>query len=204
MVSARTASVLARCNGFRVQAGNEIVGAVATPVFSGQSLVPTYLLVRVDDTIPGVFRAVSPELVAVADASSETVVLEIEASEVAALPVPDVLDGALPLKEPPSGVSSVSNHRAEAGSTSAPNQMYDRIVQECWGLLRQRVATPLSVIRGSALTLRDVPDLPAEDVKQLAGAIERATLDVENSMRAISQEVLTDPEQLSGPLEPWS
>jgi hypothetical protein len=91
MVSAKTAQVLARCNGFGVEAGGQLVGAVATPVFSGGNLLPEYLLVRVEATIPGIFRAVPPDLVAVADATSETLVLKVDAAEVASLPEPDVL-----------------------------------------------------------------------------------------------------------------
>ena len=91
MVTTATARVLARCNGFRVSADGEVVGAVATPVFSGTKLLPEYLLVRVADTIPGAYRAIPPELIAEADADSETVFLEIDADEVAVLPEPELL-----------------------------------------------------------------------------------------------------------------
>jgi hypothetical protein len=86
MVSAATARVLARCNGFEVTAEGDVVGAVATPVFSGTKLVPDYLLVRLAEAIPGAYRAITPDLIAAADAVSETVVLGITADEVAALP----------------------------------------------------------------------------------------------------------------------
>jgi hypothetical protein len=89
-VTTTTARVLARCNGFRVSADGEVVGAVATPVFSGTKLLPEYLLVRVADSIPGAYRAIPPELIAEADAESETVFLEIDAGEVAVLPEPDL------------------------------------------------------------------------------------------------------------------
>jgi hypothetical protein len=89
VVDETTAGVLARCNGFRVTAGEEVVGAVATPVFSGTKLLPEYLLVRLAETIPGAYRAIPPELIADADAESETVSLEIAADEVAVLPEPD-------------------------------------------------------------------------------------------------------------------
>ena len=51
MVNKTTARVLARCNGFRVTAEGEVVGDVATPVFSGTKLLPEYLLVRVADGV---------------------------------------------------------------------------------------------------------------------------------------------------------
>lgn len=88
MISLATSRVLARCNGFRVTAGDEVVGAVATPVFSGSQLLPDYLLVRVSDEIPGAYRAIPSNLIASADANSETVALELTADEVAALPEP--------------------------------------------------------------------------------------------------------------------
>ena len=94
MVDLATARVLARCNGFSVEAAGEVVGAVATPVFSGTNIVPDYLLVRVSGSIPGAFRAIPPELVAEADVGSETVFLEIEPGEVAVLPEPEVLRGS--------------------------------------------------------------------------------------------------------------
>ena len=89
MVNQTTARVLARCNGFRVTAEGEVVGDVATPVFSGTKLLPEYLLVRVADSIPGAYRAIPPELIAEADAETETVFLGIAADEVAVLPEPD-------------------------------------------------------------------------------------------------------------------
>jgi hypothetical protein len=92
VVDKATARVLARCNGFRVSADGEVVGAVATPVFSGTKLLPEYLLVRVAETIPGAYRAIPPDLIAEADPETETVFLEIAADEVAVLPEPDVRD----------------------------------------------------------------------------------------------------------------
>lgn len=93
MADKTDARVLARCNGFRVSADGEVVGAVATPVFSGTKLLPEYLLVRVADSIPGAYRAIPPALIAEADAETETVFLEIAADEVAVLPEPDLQHG---------------------------------------------------------------------------------------------------------------
>jgi hypothetical protein len=83
------ARVLARCNGFTVIAGGEVVGAVATPVFSGTKLLPDYLLVRVAESIPGAYRAIPPALITQADPESETVFLEIGLDEVRVLPEPE-------------------------------------------------------------------------------------------------------------------
>ena len=83
--------VLARCNGFDVEAGGEVVGSVATPVFSGTRLRPDYLLVRVGDHVAGRFRTVTPELIVAADSAEQVVVLGIDADGVAALPEPDLL-----------------------------------------------------------------------------------------------------------------
>ena len=77
MVSLSTARVLARCNGFTVVAGNETIGRVATPVFSGTRLLPDYLLVRLAESVPGTYCAVPTALIGNADAESETVRLEI-------------------------------------------------------------------------------------------------------------------------------
>lgn len=93
MADKTDARVLARCNGFRVSADGEVVGAVATPVFSGTKLLPEYLLVRVADSIPGAYRAIPPALIAEADAETETVFLEIAADDVAVLPEPDLQHG---------------------------------------------------------------------------------------------------------------
>ncbi|HST14073.1 MAG TPA: hypothetical protein VLJ44_04365 [Gaiellaceae bacterium] len=88
MVSLSTARVLARCNGFDVSAGDDLVGAVATPVFSGTNLAPDYLLVRLSSAVSGAYRVITPDLVAAADAGSKTVSLVITAEEVEALPEP--------------------------------------------------------------------------------------------------------------------
>jgi len=154
MVSARTARVLAQCNGYRVKAGDHVVGAVATPVFAGASLLPEYLLIRVEAAIPGIFRAVPPELVAEADAASETVVLEIDPAEVTSLPIPPRLDRVSPPTTP---------------------------LHDYGALVRHRLATQLTVIRGSALTLRDLPALHDDEVRQLAAAIERAAHELEHA-----------------------
>lgn len=88
MVSLSTARVLARCNGFDVTAGDDVVGTVATPVFSGTKLAPDYLLVRLSAAVPGAYRVIAPDLVAAADAGAKTVSLSITAEEVEALPEP--------------------------------------------------------------------------------------------------------------------
>jgi signal transduction histidine kinase len=175
MVSAKTARVLARCNGFRVEAGGQLVGAVATPVFSGGSLLPEYLLVRVGAAIPGIFRAVPPDLVSAADAASETLVLKLAAAEVASLPVPDVLERGS--ATPPLLPRTDTTKRESANRDDA----WTLALDDYRTLLRHRIATPLTVIRGSAVTLRDLPGLRNEEVKQLADAIERATQDLERA-----------------------
>ncbi len=91
MITLATARALARSNGFTVLAGGEVVGAVATPVFSGTKLLPDYLLVRVAESVPGAYRAIPPALIADADAASETIVLEIGPDEVRVLPEPEIL-----------------------------------------------------------------------------------------------------------------
>lgn len=78
MLSLSTARVLARCNGFTVLARDEPIGTVATPVFSGTKLLPDYLLVRLDESIPGTYFNVPTGRVADADAEEEVVVLDIE------------------------------------------------------------------------------------------------------------------------------
>ncbi len=78
MMSLSTARVLACCNGFTVIAGDELVGTVATPVFSGTKLLPDYLLVRLTDSLPGTYYNVPTTRVADADAEEEIVVLDIE------------------------------------------------------------------------------------------------------------------------------
>jgi hypothetical protein len=82
MVTLSTARVLARCNGFTVVADGEVVGRVATPVFSGTRLLPDYLLVRLAESIPGRYCAIPTALIGDADAESETVGLEIGVDEI--------------------------------------------------------------------------------------------------------------------------
>jgi hypothetical protein len=89
MANVARSRVLARCNGFRVTAGGEVVGAVATPVFSGTGLLPDYLLVQVTELIPGAYRAITPNLIADVDAASESIALDLTAAEMAALPEPE-------------------------------------------------------------------------------------------------------------------
>ena len=78
MLSLSTARVLARCNGFTVLSGDEPIGTVATPVFSGTKLLPDYLLVRLDESIPGTYFNVPTTQVADADAEEEIVVLDTD------------------------------------------------------------------------------------------------------------------------------
>jgi hypothetical protein len=73
-VSLAKARVLARCNGFEVTAGDEVVGVVETPVFSGTKLQPDYLLVRL--TGESELRIVPPELVAEVDAKAHRLAVE--------------------------------------------------------------------------------------------------------------------------------
>ena len=77
MVTLATARLLARCNGFTVVADGEVVGRVATPVFSGTKLLPDYLLVRVADATPGTYLAIPPALITDADPESRTLVAEL-------------------------------------------------------------------------------------------------------------------------------
>lgn len=87
-LSLETIRVLARCNGFRVEAGGEIVGSVETPVFSGTALLPDYLIVRTRESIPGRFRLVPPEVVENVDPADHVVVLDLTVQEVADLDDP--------------------------------------------------------------------------------------------------------------------
>jgi hypothetical protein len=75
------ARVLARCNGYDVATGDEIVGSVETPVFSGTKLEPDYLIVRVRDGL----RVVPPEVIVSVDATSHTLFLGLDADELARL-----------------------------------------------------------------------------------------------------------------------
>jgi hypothetical protein len=83
MLPQSNAYVLARCNGYSVVAGEEVVGAVATPVFSGTNLIPDYLLVRVDDDG---LREVPPDAIAATDARTNRVYLSIGRADLARLP----------------------------------------------------------------------------------------------------------------------
>ena len=89
MVTLPTARVLARCNGFTVVADGEVVGRVATPVFSGTRLLPDYLLVRLAESIPGTYCAIPTALIADADAESEIVQLDLGVDELHLLPERD-------------------------------------------------------------------------------------------------------------------
>jgi len=87
-LSPETVRVLARCNGFQVQAGGEIVGSVETPVFSGTALLPDYLIVRTRESIPGGFRLVPPDLVENVDAAGRVVTLDLTVQALADLDEP--------------------------------------------------------------------------------------------------------------------
>ncbi len=52
-------AVLARCHGFQLVSGDELVGFVETPVFSGTSIEPDSLVVRTVRSIPGTFRTIA-------------------------------------------------------------------------------------------------------------------------------------------------
>lgn len=73
--------VLARCNGYDVAAGDQIVGSVETPVFSGTNLEPDYLIVRLEDGL----RVVPPEVIVSVDTASHTLFLGLDAAELAKL-----------------------------------------------------------------------------------------------------------------------
>ncbi len=88
-LSPASVRLLARCNGFEVEAGGAVVGSVETPVFSGTSLRPDYLILRTADEIPGRFRLVPPDLVVAVDPRARTVCLGLEPDEVANLDEPD-------------------------------------------------------------------------------------------------------------------
>ena len=80
-----TVRLLARCNGFQVEAGGELVGHVATPVFSGTSLRPEFLIVRTVERIPGRFRLVPPDAVVAVDSGERIVHLRLAPQELAEL-----------------------------------------------------------------------------------------------------------------------
>ena len=88
-LSPATVRVLARCNGYEVAAGGEVVGLVETPVFSGTKLRPDYLLVRLGNRSPAQLRVIPPEAIVAADASARKVFLGLEPGEGEALEAPD-------------------------------------------------------------------------------------------------------------------
>jgi hypothetical protein len=84
-------SSLACCHGFAVAAGDEPIGQVETPVFSGTSLEPDALIVRTVEEIPGMFAAVAVAKVAEVDESEESITLRCTREELlgyAAPPAP--------------------------------------------------------------------------------------------------------------------
>jgi hypothetical protein len=66
---------LACCHGFSVAAGDEPVGRVETPVFTGTELEPQSLLLRTVEEIPGEFAAVSVTDVAAVDEAQRQITL---------------------------------------------------------------------------------------------------------------------------------
>jgi hypothetical protein len=66
---------LACCHGFAVAAGDEPVGQVETPVFTGTALEPESLLLRTVEAIPGEFAAVPVTEVAAVDEAGRQITL---------------------------------------------------------------------------------------------------------------------------------
>ena len=56
---------------------------------------------------------------------------------------------------------------------------YERALLDYRTLVRHRLATPLTAIRGSAITLRDLPSLTADQMHELVQAIEEAASHLE-------------------------
>ena len=73
-LSAATVRVLARCNGYAVSAGGEVIGSVETPVFSGTKLRPDYLIVRLGEEL----RELPPEAIVSVDAASHTLFVDTD------------------------------------------------------------------------------------------------------------------------------
>ena len=69
------AVLLACCHGFAVAAGDELVGVVETPVFSGTALGPDSLIVRTVEGIPGTFADVPVAHVARVDDARRSITL---------------------------------------------------------------------------------------------------------------------------------
>lgn len=57
---------------------------------------------------------------------------------------------------------------------------YERALRDYRTLVRHRIATPLTAIRGAAITLRDVPGLSENDVRALVAAIDDAARRLEH------------------------
>jgi hypothetical protein len=68
-----------------VAAGDQPVGIIETPVFSGTALEPVALVVGALDSVPGTFRIVPTSLVVTVDDDEETVTLVASEDELLAL-----------------------------------------------------------------------------------------------------------------------
>jgi hypothetical protein len=66
---------LACCHGFAVAAGDEPVGQVETPVFTGTDVEPESLLLRTVEGIPGEFAAVPVTEVTTVDEAEQLITL---------------------------------------------------------------------------------------------------------------------------------
>jgi hypothetical protein len=77
-----TDTVLARCHGFTVAAGDEPLGTVETPVFSGKGLRPDYLIVRTTGSALGGFADVPIALVSEIDAERRRIRLGAELADI--------------------------------------------------------------------------------------------------------------------------
>jgi hypothetical protein len=82
----KRSSNLGGCHGFAVAAGEAPIGSIETPLFSGVSVDPEYLVVRTIDAIPGTFRVVPASLVDDIDPVRRLMTLGLNRDEVDALP----------------------------------------------------------------------------------------------------------------------
>ncbi len=75
-------SVLACCHGYSVNASEQGLGVVVTPVFSGSALRPDYLLVRITDNGSTRIAQVPAAAVEGVDPGSRTVLLGLRLEEI--------------------------------------------------------------------------------------------------------------------------